>query len=182
MKHIFFLLAIVAIALTANAQVADSMLNRKAPNFRLKDLDGKPVRLADYKGKTLIIDFWATWCQPCRHSFPAVKMAMEKYKTDPNVKFLFIDTRETAADHESLVKKFLSDNNYPFYVVSDETGDDGKMNKVYKEYVMPGIPTKFFIDKHGIIRYQVVGFDDKLTTEQTAAEIEGKIEKVKALK
>jgi peroxiredoxin len=186
MKRLLLLLCLPLVqALPVKAalnQAADTTLNRPAPDFQLKDINGKTVSLADYKGKTLIIDFWATWCVPCRNSFPAVKLAVEKYKNDPNVQFLFIDTRQTEDNYKDLAKKFIADNNYPFYVVFDEKSDDGKMNTIYKKYIMPGIPTKYFIDKNGVIRYQLIGYDPRLTTEQTAAEIEETIEKVKAVK
>jgi thiol-disulfide isomerase/thioredoxin len=162
------------------SRAADTALNQPAPDFKLKDVSGKWVSLADYKGKTLVIDFWATWCVPCRESFPAIKAAMDKYKDDPNVKFLFIDTREKTSDYPELVKKFLADTKYPFHVVFDEKDDDGKMGAMFKKYVMPGIPTKYFIDGNGIIKYQSIGFNPSLTTEQATAEIEETIEKVKA--
>jgi thiol-disulfide isomerase/thioredoxin len=146
----------------------------------LKDINGKIVSLADFKGKMLVIDFWATWCEPCRNSFPAAKMVVEKYKNDPNVKFLFIDTRETEANYQELAKKFMADNQYPFYIVFDEKSDDGKMNATYKKYVMPGIPTKYFIDGNGVIKYKSIGYVPDQTKEQTAADIEDLIEKVKA--
>jgi thiol-disulfide isomerase/thioredoxin len=174
----FFLLAL-SLKVSA-AKPADTALNQPAPDFKLKDINGKTVSLADFKGKTLVIDFWATWCVPCRDSFPAVKMAIEKYKNDPDVKFLFIDTRETEANYQDLVKKFLTDNQYPFYIVFDEKSDDGKMNATYKKYVMPGIPTKYFIDGNGVIKYKSVGYVAELTKEQIAEDIEYLIEKVKA--
>jgi thiol-disulfide isomerase/thioredoxin len=158
----------------------DTVLNQPAPAFRLKDANGKTVSLSDYKGKTLVIDFWATWCQPCRDSFPALKMAVEKYKDDPNVKFLFIDTRETVPNYKHLAKKFITDNHYPFYIIFDEKSDDRKMNSTFKKYAMPGIPTKYFIDGNGMIKYKRVGYIQEQTTEETAAEIEELIEKVKA--
>jgi thiol-disulfide isomerase/thioredoxin len=185
MKRLPLFLSLFLLALSLKASVAkpaDTALNQPAPDFKLKDINGKTVSLADFKGKTLVIDFWATWCEPCRNSFPAVKMAVEKYKNDPDVKFLFIDTRETDANYQSLVKKFLADNQYPFYTVFDEKSDDGKMNATFKKYVMPGIPTKYFIDGNGVIRYQSIGYVPDLTKEQTAADIEDLIEKVKAKK
>src|ERR1700744_2237216 len=150
MKRLFLLLLIPIVQIintnSAVAQTTDTTLNRPAPDFQLKDMNGKTVSLADYKGKILVIDFWATWCVPCRHSFPATKMAIEKYKNDPNVKFLFIDTREKEANYPDLAKKFMADNHYPFYYVFDEKSDDGKMNATFKKYTIPGIPAKFFID------------------------------------
>src|ERR1700754_1863990 len=85
MKAIFsflFLSFVITSAFASNVQTvakADTDINIPAPDFSLKDLNGKTVSLADYKGKTLVIDFWATWCVPCRESFPAVKMVMDKY-------------------------------------------------------------------------------------------------------
>jgi peroxiredoxin len=183
MKHLPLFLSLFLLALSLKATAAnraDTALNQPAPDFKLKDIDGKTVSLSDFKGKILVIDFWATWCEPCRNSFPATKMVIEKYKDDPNVKFLFIDTRETDANYQGLVKKFLDDNQYTFYVVFDEKSDDGKMNATYKRFVMPGIPTKFFIDGSGVIKYKMIGYFPDQKKEDAAADIEEQIEKVKA--
>jgi hypothetical protein len=93
---------------------------------------------------------------------------------------LFIDTRETESNYPELAKKFMADNNYPFYYVFDEKSDDGKLNATFKKYVMPGIPTKYFIDKNGIIKYRIIGYSPDEDTKQAAAEISATIEKVKA--
>jgi peroxiredoxin len=177
-------LFIVALFLTGTAAAkgntlkmpADSMLNDKAPNFILKDINGKTVSLADYKGKVLILDFWATWCVPCRNSFPAVQQVVNKYKDDAEVSFLFIDTREKTDNYVDLIKKFLDETHYTFKVALDEKGPEGIQNKTYKQYVMPGIPTKFIIDKNGIIRFKVIGFNENLTKEQVVKELSGLIE------
>ncbi|MEO3408505.1 TlpA disulfide reductase family protein [Mucilaginibacter sp. CAU 1740] len=183
MKQILLIiLFFVCLASNVNASakpLVDTVSNRPAPKFILKDTNGKIVRLADYKGKTLVIDFWATWCIPCRKSFPAIKMVMEKYKNDPTVKFLFIDTKEVAANYKKLVRDFLADNKYDFHTVFDEKGEDGKMDLNFKKYLMPGIPAKYFIDKNGIIRYQSLGFNTALSIKESALEIKNIIEKIK---
>jgi len=184
MKRIFLLLLVPIVQLlnanTAAAEAQDTSLNRPAPDFKLKDFNGKTVSLADYKGKILIIDFWATWCVPCRYSFPATKMAVEKYKNDPNVKFLFIDTREKTDNYRDLSKKFIADNHYPFYVVFDEKSSDGRPDTTFKSYVMTGIPAKYFIDGNGIIRHKMIGYITHQTTKQSAEDIIYTIEQMKA--
>ncbi|MDJ1492329.1 TlpA disulfide reductase family protein [Cytophagaceae bacterium DM2B3-1] len=154
----------------------DSVMNVPAPQFSLKDMSGKVVSLIDYKGKVVVLDFWATWCVPCRNSFPAMQMTMNMYQNDKNVVFLFIDTREKSPNYQSLISQFLSDNHYDFYVLLDEKGADGVQNKVYKTYQIPGIPTKFVIDGKGIIRFKNIGFDMNKTNEQVVEELAGQIE------
>lgn len=186
MKRIFLLLLISLAQLvnanSATAQTTDTTLNRPAPDFKLKDINGKTVSLADYKGKVLVIDFWATWCVPCRYSFPAAKMAVEKYKNDPNVKFLFIDTREKTDNYRQLAKNFMANNHYPFHVVFDEKSKSGRIDTTFKRYTIPGIPAKFFIDGNGIIRYKMVGYFTNESTKEAAEDIEDYIEKIKVRK
>lgn len=143
----------------------DTMLNLPSPDFVLKDLDGKPVSLADFRGKTLVIDFWATWCNYCRISFPYAQLIIEKYKNDPNVKFLFIDTREKKDNYLELINKLLSENRYTFKVVVDEKDDDGIQHKIYKAFGCKGVPTKIIVDGKGIIRYKILGFYENIPTD-----------------
>ena len=138
--------------------LAKEMISKPAPNFTLKDINGKSVSLSDFKGKVVILDFWATWCVPCKASFPGMQLAVTKFKDDPNVKFLFINTLERNDNFLSGVKEFLAANKYTFDVLVDEKGEDGKLSKVLNAFEVDGIPTKFFIDRSGSIRFKVVGF------------------------
>lgn len=142
-----------------------------APDFHMKDLNGKTVSLADYRGKVLVVDFWATWCVPCRESFPAVRMALDKYKGDTSVAFLFVDTRERMDDPAGAVRQFLSDSGYPFKVLLDPPGEP-----YYKQFGMAGIPTQFVIDGHGMVRFKHEGYDPRLTPEEAAAALSRMIE------
>ena len=143
-------------------KVKEELIESPAPKFTLSDLEGKSVSLDDFKGKTVILDFWATWCGPCKRSFPAMKMAVEKFKDNPNVIFLFVNTWERVNDKKKNAADFVKKNNYPFEVLLD------KENKVVANYNVTGIPTKFIIDKNGNIRFKSVGFsgkDDELVEE-----------------
>lgn len=179
---LFFLFLISATFLQAQPKLpepVDSMAGAPAPLFSLNDLNGKVVNLADYKGKVVVLMFWSTWCHPCHQDFPSVKQAVTHFAGDSNVVFLFIDTREYAADYKALVRKDLAVQQYNFPVLFDETVPDGKQDKYYAAYRLIGIPTKFIIDGNGIVRYQLTGYNPSLTKEEATARLQQLIEKAK---
>lgn len=135
------------------------MLNAPATDFVLKDIDGNTVTLSSLKGKVVILDFWATWCGPCKASFPAMQMAVNKYKADPNVKFLFIHTWERSATPTKDAAEFIKSMNYKFDVLMDTKDPETKANKVVGDYKVKGIPSKFVIDPKGNIRFNLMGFE-----------------------
>ena len=147
------------------AKLEKEMFKRTAPDFTLTDLEGQRVSLKSLRGKTVVLDFWATWCGPCKVSFPAMAKALELYKNNDKVRFLFINSWENVEDKKENAKEFLTENNYSFHVLLDTN------NKVIEDYRVSGIPTEFVIDKDGNIRFMSAGFSgntdelvDKVTT------------------
>jgi len=160
---------------SANARIVKFVAKKTpAPVFTLRNIKGQEVSLESLKGKVVILDFWATWCGPCKRSFPAMQMAVTRYKDDPNVAFLFIDTWERTKDPLPGVKGYIADNKYTFNVLLDEQDPVTGKNNVVASYNVSGIPTKFVIDKNGNIAYRLTGFSggDDAAVEELSAMIE----------
>lgn len=130
---------------------------KPAPDFELLNMRGEKVSLASLKGKVVILDFWATWCQPCIRSFPGMQAAQELYKDDSDVQFLFINTWERTKNYKENVAAFIEKNNYPFEVLFDDQKDAETGEVMATKYGVNGIPAKFIIDKEGNIRYFLTG-------------------------
>ncbi|RQO69421.1 hypothetical protein DBR43_15160 [Pedobacter sp. KBW06] len=154
---------------TYKIEVAKKMItNLEAPGFSLSDLNGKRVTLASLKGKVVVLDFWATWCNPCIASMPA----MEKIsKAHPEVVFLFVATREEGKAAEQRVKSYIKQHKFPLNVLMDRPSDQHpKVFQVASAYKIDGIPAKIVIDAKGKLRFSTIGYstDTELINELEA--------------
>lgn len=125
-------------------------IGEKAPDFELLNLEGKPVRLSEFKGKKIMLNFWATWCPPCKEEMPAI----QKFYTEKgnSVQILAVNL-----DPDNNVREFAEKLkvNFPILLDNDE--------EVMGAYKILTIPTTFFIDEEGIIQNKYLG---PLTVEQ----------------
>ena len=138
---------------------SQEMVSIPAADFSLSDVNGQQVKLSDLRGKVVVLDFWATWCGPCKRSFPAMQQAAEKFRNDPNVKFLFVHTFERDEHAVSEAKHYVDSMRYDFRVLMDLKDPVTKVNTVSKSYDVNTIPQKFIIDGNGNIRFKMTGFD-----------------------
>ncbi|MGN6418296.1 MAG: TlpA family protein disulfide reductase [Pseudobacter sp.] len=141
-------------------EVEKTMVKEKAPSFTVLNEQGKEVSLSDFRGKTIVIDFWATWCGPCKRALPAMQATVNKYKDDPDVVFLFIHTWEGKGkdkDAKAAAKKYFMDNNYNNLPLYMDLQNASKVNPAVSAFKVTGIPAKFVIDRNGNIRFKKEG-------------------------
>jgi peroxiredoxin len=121
--------------------------HQKTPNFRLEDLEGKKMGLKDFKGKVVFLNFWATWCSPCKEEMPSIERLQQKFREKD---FIFL-TISVDYEGRKSVKEFINKKNYTFLVLLDPKCEILDLYKVQR------IPTTFIIDKTGKIMGQATG-------------------------
>jgi peroxiredoxin len=137
-------------AQTAQRHQEPNLEGQKASDFTLTGLDGKSYTLSKLRGKVVMLDFWATWCGPCRIEMPHVQKLHSEFKTKGLVVF-GVNYGETS----TRVKPFIAKNAYDFTILMDSNQEVGG------HYQVNGIPALFIIDKDGVIRSHFVGVRDE---------------------
>lgn len=159
-------LLIGALPARAQAQSLTPVPNTpQAPDFALKDLNGDTHKLSDYRGQVVLLNFWATWCPPCRREMPSMERAWQQFK-DQDMVILAVDVGEDL----DTVYTFLADYPVSFPLLLDEEAE------VVRKFPVRGLPTSYVIGPDGRIMFQAVGgreWDDPQILEQLRALREG---------
>lgn len=147
MKKILFVLILIVFSVICE--------EKKAPDFVLNSVDGKIIKLSDYKGKKIILNFWATWCPPCRAEIPDFVKFYNENKGKVEIIGISVSSKEE--DVKEMIKRYGI--TYPVCI-----GDE-KIEKLYGP--INAVPTTFIIDENGYIKYKKIG----MMNEQELKEI-----------
>ena len=126
-------------------------------DFVLPDLEGKPVRLSDYRGKIVLLDFWATWCVPCMEEVPELKAVYGKYK-DRNFTVIGVSVDEGG---RGPVEAFVKEFNVPYPILTT-----GGLDNIPREFPVRGLPTAYLLDGSGVVREKYYGFKYRAQIEE----------------
>ena len=160
---VLIVLIFSGIGIIAFLQTKDSSFNSSvmpglqkgvsAPNFSFPDLSGKIVSLADFKGKVILLNIWATWCLPCVQEMPSMEKLYKELK-DEGLEILAVSIDKLGSE---AVRPFMKNHKLSFPALTDT---DGKIKTLYQ---ITGVPESFIIDKDGIIVEKIIGPRDWAT-------------------
>jgi peroxiredoxin len=138
---------VLALILTAGVAAADLSVGARAPAFNLRTLDGHSVTLASLRGRVVLLDFWASWCVPCRAEFPVLQRLSDRYSPQ-GLRVVGVTVDEDAGSARAFVQRARTH----FVVLHDAS------HAVSDRYAPPSMPTTFLIDRRGVIRQINRGF------------------------
>ena len=137
----------------------------KPPNFELTTLAGDAVKLSDYEGKKVILNFWASWCPPCKAEMPHMEKYYKHYKDSANVEILAVNMTMTERRGLEHVEQFVDAYKLTFPILLDESGD---VSKVYDPLTSP--PMTYMLNTDGTIAHVIHGpIDEDMMIEQVDA-------------
>jgi len=135
---------------SGKSQIGPGAVGSSLPDFRVTDLEGHPLSSADLHGKVVLVDFWATWCQPCKKEMPGYQKLMDRYGSRGFIAIGFkFDTMRDVVEPVRFAKKMGI--RYPLAVASDEIK--------LKFGGIEGLPTTMLYDRKGILQWKVIGFE-----------------------
>ncbi len=141
------------------ARIPQPAIGHPAPDFALTTLDGQPIALADLAGKPVVLNFWATWCGPCRRELPSLQAAADRYGDD--VLIVGVDQ----AENPQTVQRYVDELGLSFLIPMDTD------SRVGQRYNVGGLPTTYFIDPGGTIRYVWMGEMNSVTLAEGIAKV-----------
>jgi len=150
---VFSLLALSSCVYLPEAMVD---IGQPAPSFKLPDLDDREVSLEKFKGKIVLLDFWATWCAPCRMTMPVVEKLSKEYPDD--MVLLAVNLRES----KDVVEKYAFEQALTSRILLDE---EGTTSATYGAYA---IPMQFLIDRSGVVRHIQTGYGSDMAARMRA--------------
>lgn len=122
-----------------------------APDFTLENTDGEQVSLSDYKGKVVVLNFWASWCGPCRSEMPDLYEANEELLKDEDVEMLLVNLTDGVRETKEKAQTYLNESNFNFNVVYDTEGEAAS------KYQIRSIPTTVIVDPDGYVKFYHTG-------------------------
>jgi thiol-disulfide isomerase/thioredoxin len=131
-------------------------IGQTAPLFKLSDLDGREISLENFKGKIVLLDFWATWCAPCRMTMPVIEKLAKEYPDDMVV--LAVNLHES----KDAVEKYAFEHAISTQILLDE---EGMVSATYGAYA---IPMNFLIDRSGVVRHIQTGYGSNMASRMRA--------------
>ena len=140
--------------MSPSATEAAPKTSAQAPNFTLSDLSGQKVSLQDFRGRVVLLDFWAIWCPPCRMSIPALEKLNKEYSSR-GLQVVGVNLDEDSSG----VPDFVKENSMQYPILMGAESDVSEL------YQVRGIPTMYLIDKNGAIVRRWIGYDPKLQKE-----------------
>ncbi len=137
------------------------------PDFELETLEGASVKLSDYKGKKVILNFWASWCPPCKAEMPHMENYYKTKAKQQNTEILAVNltNAERGGNVNKKVENFIEEYDLTFTVPLDESGEIGKTYGAFT------IPTTYMIDTNGKIHTKIIGPMDEETIEKIVSEM-----------
>ena len=156
-KFLFVGMMVVGLVGLLGMAARPPLVGGPAPEITLKNLQGQEVRLSDLRGKIVLLNFWATWCKPCKDEMPAMQASYDKLR-DHGLVVLAVNELE---DTEKVIEH-VQKHGHTFPVVMDRD------NVVANRYGVVGLPASFIVDRQGIVREQIMG---SLLTEKRITEL-----------